>query len=70
MRIVSNFASTHQTLKPRGFSEVGENKQLDIAIVGISFIVYEHFHQNKVASQMDNFDFLHLYNYLLLLLRK
>jgi len=28
-----NFASTHQTENPRGFSEVGENKQLLIAIV-------------------------------------
>jgi len=32
-----NFASTHQTENPRGFSEVGENKQLLIAIVGGSF---------------------------------
>ncbi|PIY12704.1 MAG: hypothetical protein COZ17_02820 [Flavobacteriaceae bacterium CG_4_10_14_3_um_filter_33_47] len=31
------FASTHQTENPRGFSEVGENKQLLIAIVIISF---------------------------------
>ncbi|MAQ39629.1 MAG: hypothetical protein CMH15_01010 [Mesonia sp.] len=30
-----NFASTHQTENPRGFSEVGENKQLLIAIVAI-----------------------------------
>jgi len=28
-----NFASTQQTENPRGFSEVGENKQLLIAIV-------------------------------------
>jgi hypothetical protein len=28
-----NFASTHQAENPRGFSEVGENKQLLIAIV-------------------------------------
>ncbi|GGW75559.1 hypothetical protein GCM10008085_29210 [Winogradskyella epiphytica] len=32
-----NFASTHQTENPRGFSEVGENKQLLIAIVASSF---------------------------------
>ncbi|MAO08006.1 MAG: hypothetical protein CL596_04760 [Alteromonas sp.] len=32
-----NFASTHQTENPRGFSEVGENKQLLIAIVVHSF---------------------------------
>jgi len=32
-----NLASTHQTENPRGFSEVGENKQLLIAIVGSSF---------------------------------
>jgi len=31
-----NFASTHQTENPRGFSEVGENKQLLIAIVVLS----------------------------------
>jgi len=28
-----NSASTHQAENPRGFSEVGENKQLPIAIV-------------------------------------
>ncbi|OEJ98615.1 hypothetical protein A8C32_05290 [Flavivirga aquatica] len=28
-----NFASTHQTENPRGFSEVGKNKQLFIAVV-------------------------------------
>ncbi|PSG87310.1 hypothetical protein C7H52_11190 [Aurantibacter aestuarii] len=28
-----NFTSTHQAENPRGFSEVGENKQLLIAIV-------------------------------------
>ena len=28
-----NFVSTHQTENPRGFSEVGEKKQLLIAIV-------------------------------------
>jgi len=33
-----NFASTHQTENPRGFSEVGENKQLLIAIVVGSFL--------------------------------
>jgi len=32
-----NFASTHQTENPRGFSEVGENKQLLIAIVVARF---------------------------------
>ncbi|MDC6391167.1 hypothetical protein PP182_20950, partial [Maribacter sp. PR1] len=31
-----NFASTHQTENPRGFSEVGENKQLLIAIVPVA----------------------------------
>tara|TARA_B100001063_G_scaffold131148_1_gene122594 strand:- start:523 stop:672 length:150 start_codon:yes stop_codon:yes gene_type:complete len=30
---VTNFASTHQAENPRGFSEVGETKQLLIAIV-------------------------------------
>jgi hypothetical protein len=33
-----NFASTHQIENPRGFSEVGENKQLLIAIVVRSFL--------------------------------
>jgi len=33
-----NFASTHQTENPRGFSEVGENKQLLIAIVVARFL--------------------------------
>ena len=28
-----NFSSTHQTENPRGFSEVGENKQLLIALL-------------------------------------
>lgn len=34
--LVLNFASTHQIENPLGFSEVGNNKQLLIAIVGIS----------------------------------
>ncbi|APY06868.1 hypothetical protein BWZ20_00510 [Winogradskyella sp. J14-2] len=34
-----NFASTHQAENPLGFSEVGENKQLLIAIVASSFFV-------------------------------
>ena len=33
-----NFASTHQTENPRGFSEVGENEQLLIAVVVFSFL--------------------------------
>jgi len=33
-----NLASTHQAENPRRFSEVGENKQLLIAIVGGSFL--------------------------------
>ncbi|MAX71892.1 MAG: hypothetical protein CMC76_12480 [Flavobacteriaceae bacterium] len=49
--LARNFASTHQTENPRGFSEVGENKQLLIAIVGHSiflnsvykFILYSNF---------------------------
>ncbi|RSC93249.1 hypothetical protein EI424_12530 [Tenacibaculum singaporense] len=35
--LVINLASTLQTENPRGFSEVGENKQLLIAIVSGSF---------------------------------
>jgi len=31
-----NFASTPQTENPQGFSEVGENKQLLIAIVPVA----------------------------------
>jgi len=31
-----NFASTHQTENPLGFSEVGDNKQLLIAIVPVA----------------------------------
>jgi len=34
-----NLESTHQTENPRGFSEVGENKQLLIAIVVRSFFI-------------------------------
>ena len=37
-----NFTSTHQTENPSGFSEVHENKQLPIAIVGVSFL-YRYF---------------------------
>jgi len=35
--LARNFASTHQAENPRGFSEVGENKQLLIAIVVHSY---------------------------------
>tara|TARA_R110000850_G_scaffold253452_1_gene378689 strand:+ start:65 stop:190 length:126 start_codon:yes stop_codon:yes gene_type:complete len=35
-----NFTSTHQTENPRGFSEVGDNKQLLIAIVGKSLFYF------------------------------
>jgi len=35
-----NFASTHQTENPRGFSEVSKNKQLLIAIVERSFLFF------------------------------
>ena len=34
-----NFASTHQTENPQGFSEVSENKQLLIAIVVSSYFI-------------------------------
>jgi len=33
-----NLASTHQAENPQGFSEVGKNKQLLIAIVGKRFL--------------------------------
>ncbi|GAL73386.1 hypothetical protein JCM19302_3667 [Jejuia pallidilutea] len=35
--LVLNFVIIHQAKNPRGFLEVGENKQLLIAIVGKSF---------------------------------
>ncbi|EAP87155.1 hypothetical protein CA2559_00330 [Croceibacter atlanticus HTCC2559] len=35
-----NFASTHQTENPLGFSEVDENKQLLIAIVSSSYFTF------------------------------
>ncbi|EWH14432.1 hypothetical protein KLA_03672 [Cellulophaga geojensis KL-A] len=35
--VALNFASSYQAENPSGFSEVGENKQLLIAIVGGSF---------------------------------
>jgi hypothetical protein len=38
--LVFNFASTHQTENPRGFSEVGETKQLLIAIVAPSAYLF------------------------------
>ncbi len=39
-----NFTITHQTENPRGFSEVGENKQLLIAIVVRSFFIFIRFY--------------------------
>jgi hypothetical protein len=41
--LVVNFASTHQTENPLEFSEVGENKQLFIAIVGHRFYILINF---------------------------
>ena len=47
-----NLASTHQTENPLGFSEVGENKQLLIAIVGGSgFISYNFYNNNQLFFQ-------------------
>jgi hypothetical protein len=37
-----NFASTHQAENPQEFSEVGENKQLLIAIVPVAQLVYKY----------------------------
>ncbi|RNC86443.1 MAG: hypothetical protein ED556_09130 [Winogradskyella sp.] len=45
---VLNFASTHQTENPRGFSEVGENKQLLIAIVSCSYFNLFFFHSADI----------------------
>ncbi|APY09529.1 hypothetical protein BWZ20_15015 [Winogradskyella sp. J14-2] len=50
-----NFASTHQTENPRGFSEVGENQQLLIAIVGNSF--YYFFFSFKCILSFNYFVF-------------
>ena len=44
-----NFASTHQTENPRGFSEVGENKQLLIAIVVCSFLFQSFFYVHSLV---------------------
>jgi hypothetical protein len=38
-----NFANTYQTENLQGFSEVGENKQLLIAIVVRSFFIFRDF---------------------------
>ena len=40
-----NFASTHQTENPLGFSEVSENKQLLIAIVVVCILLFQIFFQ-------------------------
>ncbi|QCD61589.1 hypothetical protein B9C57_03070 [Tenacibaculum maritimum] len=56
-----NFASTHQTENPRGFSEVDENKQLLITIVASSFlfsyvIVQSNCHINSFSCHtLNNF---------------
>jgi len=42
--LVLNCASTHQTENPQGFSEVGENKQLLIAIVAYSIFTSNQEH--------------------------
>lgn len=49
-----NFASTHQTENPQGFSEEGENKQLLIAIVGKSIYIFscDKFYKNN--NTIDN----------------
>ncbi|MBG25673.1 MAG: hypothetical protein CL818_06345 [Croceibacter sp.] len=51
-----NFASTHQTENPRGFSEVGENKQLLIAIVVCSI-----FNNNLKTDALYVFRLVHLF---------
>ncbi|PSG87308.1 hypothetical protein C7H52_11180 [Aurantibacter aestuarii] len=45
-----NFASTHQTENPQGFSEVGENKQLLIANVVHSLIFFQFFVVNRFLN--------------------
>jgi len=54
--LVLNFASTHQTENPRGFSEVGENKQLLIAIVVKRFFSFYYIQiLSKVIRFSNNF---------------
>jgi len=45
-----NFVSTHQAKNPRGFSEVGEKKQLLITIVVLSLFNISIFDSFKNAS--------------------
>ncbi len=40
MSLALNLASRHQAENPHGFSEVGENKQLLIAIVVARFLLF------------------------------
>ncbi|TBN00923.1 hypothetical protein EYD45_13960 [Hyunsoonleella flava] len=49
-----NFASTHQAENPLGFSEVGENKQLLIAIVVMRF----YYSSSFIESQKSASNFL------------
>ncbi len=56
-----NFASTHQTENPRGFSEVGENQQLLIAIVGHSVFYFGVTFQvvvSKVKSENNSLELI------------
>ncbi|PIV93234.1 MAG: hypothetical protein COW44_10570 [Flavobacteriaceae bacterium CG17_big_fil_post_rev_8_21_14_2_50_33_15] len=45
-----NFASTHQAENPRGFSEVGENKQLLIAIVVVRYYIFSSSIRSNILS--------------------
>ncbi|ARN77384.1 hypothetical protein BST97_04970 [Nonlabens spongiae] len=45
-----NFESTHQTENPRGFSEVGENKQLLIAIVVVRYYIFSSSIRSNILS--------------------
>jgi len=47
---VIKFASTHQTENPRGFSEVGENKQLLIATVRQCYYSYSLNSNDKLSK--------------------
>ncbi|RYH71904.1 hypothetical protein EVU94_14620 [Flavobacteriaceae bacterium 144Ye] len=62
-----NLASTHRTENPRGFSEVGENKQLLIAIVGgsiyfllrfLSFILMGFCLVSKTSLMISSFSLI------------
>jgi len=57
-----NFASTHQTENPRGFSEVDENKKLPTTIVVLSIILTICLIVVSVFQNRHTLSFLHHYS--------